>query len=228
MTLASFALSLSPLHYLPSLLHHLLLRVGRRRSLVLLLFCCAPRMMLRCVSVCPTGSVCCVLCVSSSRSLSLSVPLSRLAMCCAAAWSSAIVHPVQAISSVGSCFSCMCILFLVLLFSGRWSLSIAGQRSGRSNRAQLTPSIEYTSRTTSPLLIWCFPCSSFILCCRHSTARVGFSLLFCSFSLTLGDRFHGKSSRCSPVPLGLPPPPARSILSPVVFLSFCYACTTRW
>lgn len=76
MTLASFALSLSPLHYLPSLLHHLLLRVGRRRSLVLLFFCCAPRMMLRCVSVCPTGSVCCVLCVSSLRSLSVSLWLS--------------------------------------------------------------------------------------------------------------------------------------------------------
>lgn len=38
-----------------------------------------------------------VYCACHLQGVSLSVALSRLAMCCAAAWSSAIVHPVQVI-----------------------------------------------------------------------------------------------------------------------------------
>lgn len=112
--LASFALSLSvsPLHY-PNLSPPPCWSssiVGAAFVLLCSSFCCAPRMMLRCVSVCPTGSVCCVLCVSSSRCLSVCRSLSSRHMLCR---SLVVCHSPSGAGdfSVGSCFSCVCILF---------------------------------------------------------------------------------------------------------------------
>lgn len=92
----------------PSLISHLLPPPCWSSSIVraTLFLLCFSYDVASCFSLSSWLRMLCTVCVI----FNVSVSLSCLAMCCSAAWSSAIIHPVQVILLLWS-VSCICILF---------------------------------------------------------------------------------------------------------------------